>query len=182
MRIRVLGRLVQKLMSESPEIVPELHESHPSIGLQDLVALRHLTLEIGQMGWLESAINMLESGLGVPPKLEELNILYVHWGDVVTEAMDGMGVTRIFGEHLQLDDEKFGSMYTSGKFPCLKRINIMLAVLVFLMDDNTMELHLRSCLPFIHGTGMLVVKVGRPNDVGRFIKDASIVPRVGEYR
>ena len=153
-------------------IVPETHQLHLSI-IQDLVSLRHLTFKICN----ESAIDWLESVLGVPPKLEELNILYEHW-ELFSSTMDCDDVEGIFKGQLQQDDKIFGSMCTSGRFPSLGRINVMLAV-HHVLDDDTLEMRLRRCLPFIHGTGMLVVKVGTYADGDQFIRNASIVPQCG---
>ena len=157
-------------MFESLGIVPGSHRQYPSVALQDFVSLRRLTVS-GYSG-TKSAINMLECDLGISPKLEELNVLYLHPGDM--EAMDDLEVQEIFEGQLQLDDERFSSMNTSGKFPCLRRVNIMLAV-PLLVDDGTPELCLRRCLPSIHETGNLVVKVGEHGDVDQFMKDASIL-------
>ena len=132
------------------------------------MSLRHLTFKIYDD---ESAINWLESGLGVPPKLEELNILYEH-DDIFSYDDDHEG---LFERQLQRDDTLFGSMYTSGRFPCLKHINIMHATHPQTNLDDSLEVRLRSRLPFIDGTGMLVVKVGTYDDGNHFIEDASMV-------
>ena len=80
-----------------------------------------------------------------------------------------------FKEPLQLDDEKFGLMYASGRFPCLRRISIMVSMRILPEDEDTLAVRLRSWLPFIDGTGMLVVKAGTYDDATQFMKDASIV-------
>ena len=157
-------------MFESPGIDPELH---PSIGLQDFVSLRHLTLSTRYSG--EGMIDVLESGLGVLPKLEELNIHYEYWEDedeyLGTDCDD---VEKAFVQQLEWDDEAFGSMYTSGRFPCLKRINIML-VSQLLIDGDALEVWLQDCLPFFRRAGVLVVKVGGFDDGKQFMEDVSIV-------
>ena len=125
-------------------------------------------------------IDWLKSSLGVPPILEELNILYENSGDPA-EYMSRDALEEIFMDRLQRDDETFGSMYTSGRFPCLRRINIMCAVLHLSdMISDILESYLPSLLPFIHGTGMLVLQVAHYRDRDQFMKDASIIYRQEE--
>jgi len=161
------GEAVRKLMFEFSGIVPESDQLDPSI-IQDLMSLRRLTFGIYDD---RSAIDWIESGLGVPPKLEELNILYQHW----EEGYDS-DVEALFERQLQRDDKRFGLMYASGRFPCLRSINIMLAVHP-VIEEDTLEMCLRSRMPFIHGTGMLVVNVGEYPDGLQFLMNASIVSR-----
>jgi len=138
------------------------------------VSLRHLTLSTSHTDYSgESVIDVLESGLGVLPKLEELNIHYEYWEDSYLDT-NGDDVREAFEEQLQSGDEAFGSMYTSGRFPCLRRINIMLASHL-LIGDNALEMRLQDRLPFFREAGVLVVKVGGYADGDHFMKDVSIV-------
>ena len=112
---------------------------------------------------------------GIPPKLEELNILWLSRSlhHVDSDPENTMKV------QLQQDDQTFASMYTSGGLPCLRRINITVVSMQFWGEgeDSSLPMRPQDFLPFIHGMGMLVVKSSSYNDEHHFMQHASIVAR-----
>jgi len=155
----------QDLTSEVIDMVPESPELK-LIGLEGLVSLRYFALKVYDG---RSAIDVLRCG-GVPQKLEELNILWLsvsRYNGLDSDLENAMKV------QLREDDKIFASLYASGKVSLSAAYqhhghNATLGK----HEDSFFQMRLQDCqcLPFIHGTGILILKSSIYNDRNQFMQ------------